>query len=116
MFRRVATHLRSQWLGLVAVFIALGGTGYAAVSIPRHSISARQLKNGAVTSSQDAVATLRSDVAGLEVEEDGGVSGVPVEEAALSFTMKRFTSTRTSIEPKRTRIDSVEFVDVADDC
>jgi hypothetical protein len=33
----------------IAVFIALGGAGYAAVKLPKSSVGARQLKKGAVT-------------------------------------------------------------------
>jgi hypothetical protein len=36
----------------LALFIALGGTSYAAASIPRHSVGTVQLKKGAVTSSK----------------------------------------------------------------
>jgi hypothetical protein len=49
---RILTYLRSQVLGLVAIFIALGGTGYAAMSIPRHSVGRRQLKRAAVGHAQ----------------------------------------------------------------
>jgi trimeric autotransporter adhesin len=52
MFHRVLRYLRSQALGLVAIFIALGGTGYAAISIPKHSIGRQQLKKGSVGTSQ----------------------------------------------------------------
>jgi hypothetical protein len=34
----------------IALFVALGGTGYAALSIPAGSVGRRQLRNGAVTS------------------------------------------------------------------
>jgi hypothetical protein len=37
-------------LSLVALFVALGGTGYAAFGLPRNSVGSKQLKNGAVTS------------------------------------------------------------------
>jgi hypothetical protein len=36
-------------MATVAVFIALGGVGYAAVKLPKNSVGARQLKKGAVT-------------------------------------------------------------------
>lgn len=49
MLQRVLGHLRSQWLGAIALFVALGGTSYAAVSLPRNSVGTRQLRNGAVT-------------------------------------------------------------------
>jgi hypothetical protein len=52
MLTRVLRYLRSQVLGLVAIFIALGGTGYAAISIPQHSIGQRALKSASVGSAQ----------------------------------------------------------------
>ena len=52
MLTRVLRYLRSQVLGLVAIFIALGGTGYAAISIPKHSIGQRALKSASVGTKQ----------------------------------------------------------------
>jgi hypothetical protein len=46
----VIAYLRRHHLGLIALFVALGGTSYAAVSLPRDSVGVRQLKSGAVTS------------------------------------------------------------------
>ena len=36
----------------LALFVALGGTSYAAASLPRNSVGTAQLKNSAVTSSK----------------------------------------------------------------
>jgi hypothetical protein len=52
MITRILNNLRGQWIGVVALFIALGGTGYAAISIPRHSVGRGQLRNGAVGETQ----------------------------------------------------------------
>jgi len=48
--QRIIHALRSQAIGVVALFVALGGTGYAAISIPAGSVGSRQLRNDAVTS------------------------------------------------------------------
>lgn len=45
----VRTHLRSNIVGYAALFVALGGTGYAAVSVPRGSVGAAQLRNHSIT-------------------------------------------------------------------
>jgi hypothetical protein len=37
-------------IALVALFVALGGSSYAALQLPRGSVGTKQLKNGAVTS------------------------------------------------------------------
>lgn len=47
--RAVSRYLKQNALGAIAIFIALGGTGYAAVAIPNSSVGTRQLRNGAVT-------------------------------------------------------------------
>jgi hypothetical protein len=47
----LARYLRSHHVGLLALFIALGGTAYAA-TLPRNSVGTKQLKRGAVTSAK----------------------------------------------------------------
>jgi hypothetical protein len=39
-------------VALVALFVALGGTGYAALSLPKNSVGSAQLQKGAVTSNK----------------------------------------------------------------
>jgi hypothetical protein len=39
-------------IAVVALFVALGGTGYAAFSLPKNSVGSKQLKNNAVTTSK----------------------------------------------------------------
>lgn len=46
---RVIAHLRSNLIGWIALFVALGGTGYAAISIPRNSVGAAQIRNRSIT-------------------------------------------------------------------
>jgi hypothetical protein len=40
--------LRSQAIGILALFIALAGTGYAAITLPAGSVGARQIKNHSI--------------------------------------------------------------------
>jgi hypothetical protein len=42
-------HVRSNAVAYVALFVALGGTGYAALRIPANSVGNRQIQNGAIT-------------------------------------------------------------------
>jgi hypothetical protein len=42
-------HIRANVVAYLALFVALGGTSYAAISIPRNSVGTPQLRNGAVT-------------------------------------------------------------------
>jgi hypothetical protein len=46
---RLIAHLRTNLVGWIALFVALGGTGYAAISIPRNSVGAAQLRNRSIT-------------------------------------------------------------------
>jgi hypothetical protein len=57
-------------VGLVALFVALGGTSYAAIAA-KNSVSSRSIRTGAVKS---------SDV------KDEALKGVDVDEASLDFT------------------------------
>jgi hypothetical protein len=47
--RAIGRYLHANLLGALALFVALGGTGYAAIAIPRSSVGTPQLRNGAVT-------------------------------------------------------------------
>ena len=49
MTQRFIHHLRANVIAYVALFVALGGTSYAAVSLPKNSVGTTQLRNGAVT-------------------------------------------------------------------
>ena len=46
---RLISHLRGNLVGWIALFVALGGTGYAAIGIPRNSVGSAQLRNHSVT-------------------------------------------------------------------
>ena len=50
--RAVLRHVRGQAVAYVALFVALGGTGYAAVTLPRNSVGTAQLRRGAVSTNQ----------------------------------------------------------------
>jgi hypothetical protein len=45
----VLNHLRRNLVAYVALFVALGGSSYAAFSLPHGSVGTAQLRNGAVT-------------------------------------------------------------------
>jgi hypothetical protein len=47
--KRLIGHLRSNAIAYVALFIALGGSAYAAAALPKNSVGTKQLKNNAVT-------------------------------------------------------------------
>jgi hypothetical protein len=47
--KRALAHLRSNAVAYAALFVALGGTSYAALNLPAGSVRTKQLHNGAVT-------------------------------------------------------------------
>ena len=49
---RILNHLRTNLIAYLALFVALGGTGYAAMSLPANSVTTQQIRNGAVTANK----------------------------------------------------------------
>jgi hypothetical protein len=45
----LTAHIRGNVIGYLALFCALGGTGYAAIAIPRNSVGSQQLRNHSIT-------------------------------------------------------------------
>jgi len=45
-------HAKNNAVAYVALFVALGGTGYAAINLPAGSVGSRQLRAGSVTESK----------------------------------------------------------------
>jgi hypothetical protein len=60
MIARVGAYVRRNHLGLLALFVALGGTSYAALKLPAHSVGTTQLRNGAVTANKIRSGALRA--------------------------------------------------------
>ena len=56
----MVNHLRRNAVAYAALFVALGGTSYAAVTLPRDSVGTRQLQNGAVTGPKVKAHSLRA--------------------------------------------------------
>jgi hypothetical protein len=46
--RRAISHLRANAVAYLALFVALGGTSYAAVNLPANSVGNRQLRNHSI--------------------------------------------------------------------
>jgi hypothetical protein len=46
---RMLNHLRANTVAYLALFVALGGTSYAAFSLPANTVGTRQLKNHSIT-------------------------------------------------------------------
>ena len=51
---KTLTFIRHNAIALVALFVALGGTSYAAFSLPANSVGTKQVRNGAITTTKIA--------------------------------------------------------------
>jgi hypothetical protein len=58
--RRVGAHIRSNVVGYVALMVALGGTSYAGIVLPRNSVGAQQIRPSAVRASEIQTGAVRS--------------------------------------------------------
>lgn len=72
----------------LALFVALGGASYAATRLPKNSVGAKQLKNGAVTTAKlkaKAVtgAKLKPGAVGTAALANGAVTGAKVDVGTL---------------------------------
>lgn len=75
--QRVLRHVRSQAVAYVALFVALSGVSYAAVTLPRNSVGSKQIRAKAVTRAKLARSVRRK----LDADRTGprGATGVPGE-------------------------------------
>jgi hypothetical protein len=87
MFGRFASYLRRHHVGMLALFLALSGTAYAA-TLPRNSVGTAQLKRNAVTAQKvkkNAVTSpkIKKDaVTGAKVKTDS-LTGLDINESSL---------------------------------
>jgi hypothetical protein len=62
MLTRLLHHVRQNLIAVLALFVALGGTSYAAISLPAGSVGARQLKNRSITAAKLNPSSVAADV------------------------------------------------------
>ena len=80
MFTRIIVFGRRNALGLIAIFIAMSGTAYAATSLPHNSVGTKQLRNRAVTGAKLA----RGAVTASKVKP-GSLTGRQINAATLGL-------------------------------
>ena len=78
MTRRFTRFLRRNTIALLALFIALGGTTYAATALPKNSVGPKQLRKNAVTNTKIA----KNAVTGAKVK-DNALTGADILESSL---------------------------------
>ena len=88
MTRGFLRFLRGNTIALLALFIALGGTTYAATALPKNSVGTKQLKKNAVTAPKiknGAVTNAKigkNAVTGVKVKDDS-LTGADILESSL---------------------------------
>jgi hypothetical protein len=65
-------------ISLIALFVALGGTGYAALSLPKNSVGTKQLKKNAVTGSK-----IKKNAVTSSKVKDHSLTGADIKLGAL---------------------------------
>jgi hypothetical protein len=90
-------YIRRHHVALLALFIALGGTSYAAVKLPRNSVGTAQIKTHAVTTSKLSTATVKAlkgakgDPGATGATGAAGIKGDPGAPATLSAAVSALT-------------------------
>jgi hypothetical protein len=79
MTRGFLRFLRGNTIALLALFLALGGTTYAAVSLPKNSVGTKQLKKNAVTNPKIKA----NAVTGAKVKNNS-ITGADILESSLA--------------------------------
>lgn len=59
MTAKLIAHIKANVIAYLALFVALGGTSYAAIKLPRNSVGNKQLRSNAVTSGKVRNGSLR---------------------------------------------------------
>lgn len=60
MLKKILLHVRRQPVAFLALFVALGGTSYAAATLAKNSVGSKQIQKGAVKSPEVADGSLKS--------------------------------------------------------
>jgi hypothetical protein len=69
---RLLSHVRHNVVAYVALFVALGGTSYAAVSLPRGSVGSPQLKNHSITPVKESPRYINGNVRAWAIVSPSG--------------------------------------------
>jgi len=101
MTRGFLRFLRGNTIALLALFIALGGTTYAATALPSNSVGTKQLKKNAVTAAKikNSAATnakiAANAVTGAKVKDDT-LTGADVVESSLGTVPSAASATNAT--------------------
>ena len=68
---RIVSHLRGNAVAYLALFVALGGTSFAAANLPTNSVGTRQLRNHSITPIKLDPSKIGASVRAWAVIQDG---------------------------------------------
>ncbi len=91
-------YVRRHHVGLLALFVALGGTSYAAVKLPRNSVGTAQIKNRAVTRAKLSTSTVKAlkgakgDTGAAGAAGPAGAKGDPGAPATFSAAVSSLST------------------------
>lgn len=110
---RLRAHLEGNLVGYVALFVALGGTTYAAATAPKNSVVTKSIKKGAVTNAKLAKNAVTGTkvrngsltAADIDVSTLPKLTAVPHATTADSAT-KAATADRAALADKATLADT----------
>ena len=100
--RTVIDSIRRQPIAVLALFVSLGGTSYAAVELPKNSVGAPQIRQAAVTPGKVAPSTIKL------FKGQKGEPGKPGKDGATNVVV------RTSSSGSSAGADEA-FIDCAED-
>ena len=81
-------------VSLIALFVALGGTSYAAIHLPKNSVGAKQLKNNAVVTKK-----IKNNAIRTNKIKDGAVTAAKINPAGLTVPDATHATSATSAAP-----------------
>lgn len=113
---RLLAHLRANTVAYLALFVALGGSSYAAVSLPAGSVGNRQIRNRSIDPDKFNPRFIRGSVrvwarvnAGGRVVGGGrGVTVVPQGAVAGDYLISPRAHSRTAIPRRCAAVASVD--------
>jgi hypothetical protein len=117
---RVVCYVRQHHVALLALFIAIGGTSYAAAHLPRNSVGTRQLRRNSVVSSKVKDGSLQTADFGKGALAQGargatgpagsqgatgprGATGAATTQAVQAYAYVKSNGTNPSLDANRTR-------------
>jgi hypothetical protein len=112
MTRGFLRFLRGNTIGLLALFIALGGTTYAATALPANSVGTKQLKKNAVTAAKikkSAVTNAKigaNAVTSAKVKDDSLV-GADINESTLGTVPSATNATNATTAANANQLGGV---------